>query len=56
MIGQWKLNDTKTFLHQEKLFGMLPPEERRWAYTRFVKILPIQNMGVTEQQIPTLGM
>ena len=32
---------------------MLLPEARIWAHTRFVKISPIQNMGVTVQQSPT---
>ena len=50
MIGQWRFNDKKTFLPQSQFFGMLPPEARSWAYTSFVKLLAIQNMGVTANQ------
>ena len=43
----------KQLIPKAYLFGMLPPEERRWAHTRFVKLFPIHNMGVTSQKFPT---
>ena len=53
IIVKYRLNNAKPFLPQSQLFAMLPPDARRWAYSRFIQIFPTQHVGMAGQKFHT---
>ena len=53
MIKKYIQNYIKEFLSQAQLFGMIPPDARRWANEWLQQLFPMQPIGMTGQKGPT---